>query len=281
MSLLGGIEAGGTKFVCAIGDGDGRLVESERFPTTTPEQTIARAIDFFRDRSDLDAIGIASFGPINRRTGQIGSTPKPGWRDVEFAGRVKSELGVPVAFDTDVNGAVVAERRWGAARGVDDVLYLTVGTGFGGGAIVDGHLIHGQMHPEVGHVRVPHDWERDPFPGACFFHGDCLEGLASGAALKQRWGTNAEQLPPDHPAWALEAHYIALGICNFQCVLSSRLVIVGGGVGSNPALLELVRVEVRNLLKGYLEEPEIQMPGLGPDAGVLGAIALTEYATRY
>ena len=281
MSLLGGIEAGGTKFVCAVGDADGHLLESERFPTTTPDQTIARAIDFFRNRPDLEAVGIASFGPIDRRTGRIGSTPKPGWRDVEFAGRVKSELGVPVAFDTDVNGAVVAERRWGAARGVDDVLYLTVGTGFGGGAIVDGHLIHGQMHPEVGHVRVPHDWARDPFPGACFFHGDCLEGLASGAAMKQRWGINAEQLPPEHAAWALEAHYIALGICNFQCVLSSRLVLLGGGVGSKPELLEMVRAEVRALLKGYLEEPQIEVPGLGPDAGVLGAIALTEHAMGY
>ena len=203
MAVYGGIEAGGTKFVCAVGSGPDDLRAEVRFPTTTPSETIGRAISFFQEEESsdsLDAIGIASFGPIDpnpssRCFGYVTSTPKPGWAHTDFAGVVHRALGVPVGFDTDVNVAALGEHRWGAAQGLDTFIYLTVGTGIGGGGMVNGKLIHGLMHPEMGHLRVPHDWETDPYPGCCTYHGDCLEGLASGPALEGRWGRRGEGLP--------------------------------------------------------------------------------------
>ena len=191
---------------------------------------------------------------------------------------------MPVGFDTDVNVAALGEYRWGAAQGLDSFIYLTVGTGIGGGGMVNGRLIHGLIHPEMGHIRVPHDWQSDPYAGCCPFHGDCLEGLAAGPALEQRWGQPPETLPADHPAWALEAHYLALGLVNFICTLSPQRIVMGGGVMEQPQLLPLVRQEVQELLNGYLQVPEILqaideyivLPGLGKRAGVLGAIALAQ-----
>ncbi len=276
MRIFGGIEAGGTKFVCAVGTGPDNLRARAEFPTTTPEETIARAVAFFREHGPVAALGIASFGPVDLRAGRITSTPKPGWANTEFAGAVRRALDVPVAFDTDTNGAALAERRWGAARGLETFLYLTIGTGIGGGGMVNGRLMHGRMHPEVGHVRIPHDRAADPFPGACPYHGDCLEGLAAGPAIEARWGRRGETLPPDHPAWELEARYLALGILNFVCTISPELVIVGGGVMRQAGLLEMVRRDVRRLLNEYLEPPEIVAPALSGNAGVLGAMALGE-----
>ena len=219
MSVYGGIEAGGTKFVCAVGSGPDDLRAEVRFPTTTPGETVGRAIAFFQEEwphEPLAAIGIASFGPIDPNPsswhfGYVTSTPKPGWAHTDFAGPVHRALGVPVGFDTDVNVAALGEHRWGAAQGLDTFIYLTIGTGLGGGGMVNGKLIHGLMHPEMGHVRIPHDWEADPYPGCCLYHGDCLEGLAAGPALEGRWGQRGETLPPGHPAWELEAHYLAGG----------------------------------------------------------------------
>ncbi len=288
MGLYGGIEAGGTKFVCAVGSGPDDLRAEERFPTTTPEETIARAIDFFRaHRSPLLAVGIASFGPVDPNPasptfGHITTTPKPGWAHTDIVGALRQALGVPVGFDTDVNGAALGEHCWGAARGLDTFIYLTVGTGIGGGGMVNGRLIHGLMHPEMGHVRIPHDLALDPFPGACPYHGDCLEGLAAGPAIEQRWGRRGENLPPDHPAWPLEARYLALGLVNYIVTLSPQRIIIGGGVMEQPQLFPLVRREVQALLNGYLQVPAILEdidsyivpPALGQRAGVLGAIAL-------
>ena len=225
--LLGGIEAGGTKFVCALGRGPAELLAEARFPTTTPGETIARAIEFFRQAAGDEmpaAVGIGSFGPIDADPesptfGHITSTPKPGWAHTDLAGAVARALDVPVGFDTDVNAAALAEHRWGAARGLDTFAYLTVGTGIGGGAMVGGHLVHGLVHPEMGHLLIARR-EDDDFPGVCPFHGGCLEGMASGPALEKRWGHAAEMLPDDHPAWDLEAHYLALGLANIVCVLS-------------------------------------------------------------
>src|SRR3984957_15321354 len=197
-SLLGGIEAGGTKFVCGVGTGPGDL-ETIKIHTPPPEATTSAAVEFLGKLS-LQAVGIASFGPVDLATGHITSTPKAGWRNYDLAGTVRRALGVPVAFDTDVNGAALGEARWGAAQGVSDFLYLTVGTGIGGGAMVNGRLVHGLGHPEMGHIRIPHDTARDPFAGVCPFHGDCLEGLASGPAIQVRWGVPAPELPPDHAA---------------------------------------------------------------------------------
>jgi fructokinase len=210
-SLWGGIEAGGTKFVCAVGTGPDDLWAEERFPTTTPAESIGRAVEFFRrwqENESLAAVGIASFGPVDPDPGSptfgyITTTPKQGWAHTDFAGAVQRALHVPVGFDTDVNVAALGEHRWGAAQGLDTFVYLTIGTGIGGGGMVNGKLIHGLVHPEMGHVRIPHDRELDPFPGACPYHGDCLEGLAAGPALEARWGQRGETLPADHPAWAL------------------------------------------------------------------------------
>jgi fructokinase len=296
MDLYGGIEAGGTKFVCAIGRGPGELFARHTFPTTTPEETIAEAIAFFKEHGtdgDLVAIGIASFGPLDPNPGSptygyITTTPKPGWANTNIYEAIQDAFKVPIGFDTDVNAAALGEHRWGAAQDVDTFIYLTIGTGIGGGAMVEGKLVHGLMHPEMGHVHIPHDLERDPFEGACPFHEDCLEGLAAGPAIEARWGARGETLPENHPAWELEAYYLALGLVNFITVLSPQRIIMGGGVMQNKKLFPLVRQEVQRLLNRYIPVPEILEhideyivpPALGGQAGVLGAIALAQSAAH-
>jgi fructokinase len=289
--MLGAIEAGGTKFVCAVGNGPEGL-ETVQFPTTTPAETLERTVAFFRGyKDDLRSVGIASFGPVDlnpasRTYGYITSTPKAGWRDTDVAGRLGKALGVPVGFDTDVNGAALGEARWGAAQGLCDFLYLTVGTGIGGGAMVQGRLLHGLVHPEMGHIRVPHDLAQDPYPGCCPFHGDCLEGLASGPAIQARWGMNASELPANHAGLALEARYLALGLANWVCTLSPQRIVLGGGVMQESRLFPLIRTELLRLLNGYIQAPEITthvdsfvVPAmLGSRAGVLGALVLAEQA---
>lgn len=292
MDVFGGIEAGGTKFVCGIGTGPDDLT-TIRIPTTSPEQTVDQAVRWFREQSGaaLRAVGIASFGPVDLHPGSptfgfITSTPKLAWQNYDLAGAVSRALGVPVGFDTDVNGAALGEARWGAARGLSDSMYLTVGTGIGGGAIVHGRVLHGLLHPEMGHVRVPHDRARDPFPGACPFHGDCLEGLASGPAMEARWGVAGRDLPDDHGAWEIEAEYLALALNGWVCTLSPKRIVIGGGVMQQPRLFELVRRHLARLLNGYIRVPELteQMdqfvvpPLLGGHAGVLGSLVLAEQA---
>jgi fructokinase len=275
MSVFGAIEAGGTKFVCGIGSGPEDLVTTQ-IPTTTPEATVAAAVSWL-GAARVSAVGIGSFGPVDLNSGYITSTPKAGWSNFDLAGSVGRALGVPVRFDTDVNAAVLGEARWGAARGVSNCLYLTVGTGIGGGAIVGGRVVHGLTHPEMGHVRIPHDLGADPYPGVCPFHGDCLEGLASGPAIAGRWGVPGQDLAPDHPAWVLEAQYLALGIANFICTLSPERVLIGGGVMRRGQLFGMIRAEVGRILAGYVGKlPEIGPPQLGELSGVLGALALAE-----
>jgi fructokinase len=292
MSIWGGIEAGGTKFVCAVGTGPDDLWAEVRFPNTTPEETIGQAIQFFQQQKEpLAAIGIASFGPLDPNPdsptfGYITTTPKPGWTHTDLAGTIRRALGVPVGFDTDVNVAALGEYRWGAAQGLDTFVYLTIGTGIGGGGMVNGKLIHGLIHPEMGHIRIPHDRDMDPYTGSCPYHGDCLEGLAAGPALEGRWGQRGETLPADHPAWLLEADYLAFGLVNIICILSPQRIILGGGVMQQRQLFPLVRRRVQELLNGYLSAPAILdqiddyivPPGLGDRAGVLGAIALAQHA---
>ncbi len=292
--IWGAIEAGGTKFVCAVGSGPEDIREEARFPTASPEETLARAIDFFtphRQGGSLAAIGIASFGPVDPDRssptfGYITSTPKLAWANTDFAGAIGRALGLPVGFDTDVNAAALGEHRWGAAQGLDTFLYLTVGTGIGGGGMAGGKLLHGLVHPEMGHIRVPHDLQTDPFPGNCPYHGDCLEGLAAGPAIEARWGQRGEDLPADHAAWELEASYLALALVNYICVLSPQRIILGGGVAQHAGLFPSIRRRVQSLLNGYLQAPAVLeaidayvVPAaLGPRAGVLGAIALAQQA---
>jgi fructokinase len=293
--LYGGIEAGGTKFVCAVGSGPDDIEAEVQFPTTEPQETIGRVVEFVEQyRSELAAVGIASFGPVDPDPGSptygfITTTPKPGWANTDLAGEIGRALDLPVGFDTDVNGAALGEYRWGAAQGLDTFLYLTIGTGIGGGGMVGGQLMHGLVHPEMGHIRLPRDAtdrgaDDKPFPGICPFHGDCLEGLACGPALEARWGQSPETLPPDHRAWPLEAHHLALALVNFVCTLSPQRILMGGGVMKQRQLLPLIRREVLELLNSYVQAPEILddidhyivPPGLGSRAGVLGAIALAE-----
>jgi fructokinase len=296
MTIWGGIEAGGTKHICAIGTGPDHIVDQVRIPTTSPKETLHHVVQFFRERQrtwHVAAIGIASFGPIdtvpNSPTyGTITSTPKPGWAHTNLVEAIQTQLGLPVCLDTDVNGAALAENRWGAAQGLHTFVYLTIGTGVGGGGMVGGQLIRGLNHPEMGHVRIPHDWKADPFAGVCPYHGDCLEGLASGPAIEGRWGQPAHTLSPDHPAWNLEANYLALALANLICTILPQRIILGGGVMQQAPLFPLVRQRVQHLLNGYLPYPSlgpgmdhyIVPPALGNQAGVLGAIALAQSVSK-
>jgi fructokinase len=293
MTVYGGVEAGGTKFVCAVGTGPADLRAVIEFETTTPEETLRRTIGFFEEQNTLEplaALGVASFGPVDLDPesptyGTITSTPKPGWAGTDVRGRLGLAFGVPVGFDTDVNGAALGEHRWGAAQDVSTFVYLTVGTGIGGGGLVRGRPLHGLVHPEMGHMRVPHDRQLDPFPGICPYHGDCLEGLAAGPALETRWDQPGEKLSHDHPAWALEAEYLALGLTNLILTLSPERIILGGGVMARRHLFPLIRTRVQRLLAGYVTAPAvldeidryIVPPALGDRAGVLGAIALARF----
>jgi fructokinase len=288
-ALYGGVETGGTWCVCALGRGPDEIEAREQFPTTSAQETTERIIAFFERHRRPQGLGVGAFGPVDVHRdsptwGYVTTTPKPGWQGVPLAPTLSARLKLPVAFDTDVNAAGLAEQRWGAGRGEQCVCYLTVGTGIGAGLIVDGRPWHGLIHPEVGHIRVPHDRQRDPFNGACSIHGDCWEGLASGPAIAQRCGIDPAQLADDDPAWALEAEYLAQGLLNIVCIVSPQRVITGGGVMQRPAVLPLLRRRLRELVDGYLDTPLLRdriddyvvTPALGDDAGVLGAIALAE-----
>jgi fructokinase len=292
MKIYGGIESGGTKFVCAVATSPEDMRAETRFPTTNPEETLQKTIAFFQEyeRSSgvkLAGIGISSFGPvdldpISPTYGYITSTPKPGWKQTDELGPIQEKMQIPIAFDTDTNGAAIGEAAWGAAENLDDFLYLTIGTGIGGGGLINGEPLHGMVHPEMGHIRIPHNFERDPFPGSCPYHGDCFEGLASGPAMEKRWKTRAEYLPVHHPAWELEADYIAISLHNYICEFSPERIILGGGVMRQEYLFPMIRKKVLDSLAGYIQSPllldhideYIVPPGLGDSAGVMGAIAM-------
>jgi fructokinase len=291
LTVYGGIETGGSKWECAIGTGPDDLRAATTISTTTPAETISRAVAFFEREGHVAAIGIGSFGPVDQKLtsptwGHITTTPKPGWAHTDVGQEIRRRLSVPVAFDTDVNAAALGEHRWGAAQGLDTFCYITIGTGIGGGGMARGRLLHGLVHPEVGHMRIPHDREADPFLGVCPYHGDCWEGLASGLAIAKRWGRPPEELAGREEVWRLEARYVALGVVSVICVISPERVVLGGGVMSEPKLLPLIHGEVSALLNGYLDTPAISdgiasyitLPQLGSRAGVLGAIALAETA---
>ena len=278
MTVFGGIEAGGSKWNCAVGTGPDDLRAVSTIATATADETLGEAVAFFDREGPVDAIGIGSFGPVDLARGVITTTPKPGWAHTDVSGEIGRRLGVPVAFDTDVNAAALGEHRWGALQGLDVCCYVTVGTGIGGGTLVGGTPVHGLQHPEVGHLRIPHDRDEDPFPGVCPFHGDCWEGLASGPAMEARWGRPADEVADDAP-WALEARYLALGVLALMAVVSPQRIVVGGGVLNRRGLLELVQRQLDQLVSGYVAVPELVPPALGARAGVLGALALAESAS--
>jgi fructokinase len=289
VTIFGGIETGGSKWECGLGTGPDDLRATVTIPTTSPDETIGRAVAFFQREGPVDAIGIGSFGPVDQKPaspswGHITTTPKPGWANTDVGQEVRRRLAVPVAFDTDVNAAALGEHRWGAAQGLDTFCYITIGTGIGGGGMAGGNLLHGLLHPEFGHIRIPHDTGADPFPGVCPYHGDCWEGLASGRAIEARWGRPPEELVDNDDVWELEARYVALGLVCVICVLSPQRIVIGGGVGTVGGLLPRVRPQVVALMNGYVNSVAvgdgiadyITPPALGSRSGVLGAIALAE-----
>jgi len=279
----GSIEAGGTKFVCAVGDGNFKIVERVSFPTTVPSETLARVFDFF-DKYEPGAIGIGSFGPINvnpasKTYGYITTTPKPHWGNYNFLGAVKERYNIPIGFTTDVNAAALGEQSLGAAQGLSSCLYLTVGTGIGGGAVVNNELLSGYSHPEMGHIIVrPHP--EDNFGGVCPFHGNCLEGLASGPAIKKRFGVEADKLGEEHVVWTFVAHYIAQAVMSYALILSPEKVILGGGVMNQAHLFPLIRAELEQLMAGYVALPGLEeyvvAPALGDNAATIGCFMLAK-----
>jgi fructokinase len=287
--LLGAVEIGGTKVRCAIGTGPENRVAECTVPTGSPDETLSAVIAFFAAQPSTAAIGVGCFGPVDLRPasptwGHIRTTPKSGWSNTSVAPRIAQQLGVPVAFDTDVGAALRGECRWGALQGVHAAVYLTVGTGIGGAAVVAGQPVVGAAHPEMGHVPVSTEPDDPLARGICPFHGDCLEGRAAGPALTARWGVQGEDLPDDHPAWDLEARYLALGIRSVGAVLAPDRVVVGGGLGLRPGLLALVRRHLERGLGGYGGLPYastwVVPAGLGADAGLLGGFALAATLSR-
>lgn len=288
---LGAIEAGGTKFVVAIGDENGNVLERDAFPTTTPQETVENIFKFF-DGKNIEALGLGCFGPIDPDLksptyGYITTTPKPGWTNYNIVGALQEHYpDLPIGFDTDVNGAALGEAYFGAAKGLDSALYLTIGTGIGGGAIVEGNLVHGLLHPEMGHM-ILEQREDDTYKGKCPYHGTCFEGLAAGPAIEERWGIKGSELPEDHPAWDLEAWYIAQALAIYVLTLSPKKIILGGGVMHQKQLFPLIHKYLQERLNGYIQKDEITTdaiknyvvyPGLGDNAGVCGALALAKMA---
>lgn len=259
--LLGGLECGGTKMVCAVGDEKGRILKKETFPSLTPEETMPKIIDFFRENSVI-AIGIASFGPVDPDMksptyGYITSTTKVYWKNYNLLGTIRNALSIPCGFDTDVNGAVLGEVTYGCMKGLSNALYITVGTGIGIGVYSNGALLHGMLHPEGGHVTVRRHPD-DTFEGNCIYHGDCLEGLASGSALDARFGKKAEFIKSDDPVWTFESYYLAQAIVNYILILSPEKIVMGGGVMNRTELLPMIRKDVVKLLNGYIHSPKIE-----------------------
>ncbi len=290
--LYGGIEAGGTKFICVVGNGPENILEQTRIQTTRPDETLQKVIQFFKPyayQEKIESIGIGSFGPLDLNPdsptyGFIVSTPKPYWSNIDVLGNIQRELNIKATIDTDVNAAALGEFRWGASQGLDPSLYLTIGTGIGGGYIKNGKPLIGLTSPEMGHIRIPHNLKRDPFPGTCPFHGDCFEGLASGPAIEKRFHVRGETIYDDDPFWNIEAAYIALALSNTILTLSPKRIILGGGIMQRAYLFPLVRRNVLDSLNGYVESESllkkidefIVPPGLGNRSGSLGAIALAQ-----
>ncbi|WP_024120399.1 ROK family protein [Bacillus halotolerans] len=289
--MLGGIEAGGTKFVCAVGTEDGTIIDRIEIPTAMPDETIEKVIQYFRQFS-LQAIGIGSFGPVdldvNSKTyGTITATPKPGWRHYPFLKTIKEEMNIPVGFSTDVNAAALGESLFGAAKDFDGCLYITVGTGIGAGAIIEGRLLQGLSHPEMGHIYIRRHPD-DTYQGKCPYHKDCFEGLASGPAIESRWGKKAADLSHVNEVWELEGYYIAQALAQYILILAPKKMILGGGVMNQSQLFPYIYQYVPKIMKSYFNFSELSesineyivAPHLGRNAGIIGTFVLADQALK-
>lgn len=283
--MLGAIEAGGTKFVLAVSDDEFNIIERQSIPTTTPEETFEKVFEFF-DQYDVSAIGIGSFGPIDvniksETYGYITSTPKTAWEHTDFIGVMKERYSVPMGWTTDVNAAALGELTYGAAKGKESCLYLTVGTGVGGGAVIKGEPVEGFGHPEMGHILVRKHPE-DQFEGHCPYHGDCLEGLAAGPAIEKRYGKKAQELADTEEVWEIEAYYLAQALMSYTLTLSPEKIILGGGVMKQTQLFPLIRDEFTRLMNDYVQTPDMEeyivSPQLKDDAGITGCLILAQRA---
>lgn len=288
--ILGALEAGGTKMVCAVGDERGQVLERISIPTVSPEETMPRMIEFFR-KHHIEALGIGCFGPINpvkgtATYGYITSTPKQAWQNYNIVGAFEEALGCPVGFDTDVNASMLGEITFGAARGLDSCIYVTIGTGVGVGVYVNGGLLHGMMHPEAGHILLQRHPE-DSYAGKCPFHGNCLEGMAAGPAVEERWGAKGTELSEKQEVWELEAYYIAQACVNYTLVYSPRRIILGGGIMHQEQLFPMIRRQYRELMAGYVDTSELKdldgyiVPcSLEDNQGIMGCLQLAVDAVR-
>ena len=285
MKYYGSLEAGGTKMVCAIGDEQGHILERVSIPTLAPENTMPAILDFFRNKN-ISALGIGCFGPVDLDKksptyGCITTTPKLAWRNYDIVGVCEKELGVPVGFDTDVNGSALGEATWGCTKDLDNSIYITVGTGIGVGVIIDKKPYHGMIHPEGGHIFLARH-PQDPMErGVCPYHELCLEGLASGPSIQARWGKPGVELADRKEVWELEAYYLAQAICSYIMILSPEKIIVGGGVAHQEQMMPLIRAEVLRQMGGYITAKGMQdldnyivLPSLNDDQGILGALKL-------
>lgn len=281
---LGALEAGGTKMVCAIGDEKGKIYERISIPTETPQITLPKMIEFFKEK-EIEALGIGCFGPIdlNRTSetyGYITTTPKLAWRNFDMVGTFKKALQVPVGFDTDVNGSALGEATWGITKGLENSVYITIGTGIGMGIITNGKVLHGMLHPEAGHIILKQHPE-DSYEGKCPYHKTCLEGLAAGPAIEARWGKKGMELSDKKEVWELEAYYIGQALVNLILILSPQRIVLGGGVMHQEQVLPLVKQEVVRQLNGYVKTKELKeidtyivLPSLNDNQGIMGAIRL-------
>jgi fructokinase len=298
IELIAAIEAGGTKFNCALGTGPDDIRAQTRIETTTPKETLHDVMEFLehssREHGRITAIGVASFGPLDLRHnsdtyGYITTTPKEGWKYTDMLGEMKECFHVPIGFDTDVNAAALGEHDWGNGKGCDPLVYITVGTGIGGGVLIKGMPHHGALHPEIGHMMVPQVMSDAPNPdGICPYHGNCLEGLISGPAIEARWGAPPETFVPEHACWGEFASLMALALMNLTLTLAPQRFILGGGVMHQTHLYPMIQEELQRMLGGYLDNYEVQEgmrdyvvhPALGDNAGILGAMALAKANVR-
>ncbi|MDO5407666.1 MAG: ROK family protein [Eubacteriales bacterium] len=282
--LFGALEAGGTKMVCAIGNENGEILDRVSIPTETPEVTLPKLLEYFQGKEIL-ALGIGCFGPIDLNEssetfGYITTTPKLAWANCDICGYFRENLGIPVGFDTDVNGSLLGEATWGCLKGLDTAMYITIGTGVGAGIMAGGRLQHGMLHPECGHMLLPVRSD-DHYAGKCPYHGTCLESMAAGPAIEARWGQKAETLYDRPEVWELEAHYIAVAVVNFIMILSPQKIVLGGGVMHKDGLIEMVREKVTRLAAGYIQTKELAdmdsylvLPSLDDNQGIMGALKL-------
>lgn len=283
--MLAAIEAGGTKFVCAVGDEKGNIVDKIQIPTTVPSETLPQVIAFF-EQYEIEAIGIGSFGPVDvdeqsSTYGYITSTPKPGWNHYPLVQKLREAFSVPIGFNTDVNAAALGEASFGAAKGLDSCLYITVGTGIGAGALVQGKLLQGFTHPEMGHILVRRNPD-DNYQGKCPYHHDCLEGLAAGPAIEERWGAKGIDLVDRTEVWELEGYYLAQALMQYILILSPKKIILGGGVMKQKQVFSFITKYLNEFINEYVNLPDaegyIVSPALGDNAGIIGSLLLANQA---